>query len=141
MRALFFGTPAIAVPSLLALGEIGEIAAVVCQPDRPAGRGLALRAPAVKEAALERGWHVEQPTKVRTPEFAEWVANQRADVAVVIAYGRILPKAVLDAPRAGCINVHGSLLPHWRGAAPIQWSVASGDTETGVTLMQMDEGL
>lgn len=141
MRALFFGSPAFAVPCLDALATVAEVACVFTQPDKPAGRGLALTPPEVKSRALALGLRVEQPTKVRTPEFAELVRSFESDVALVVAYGRILPKAVLDAPRVGCINVHGSLLPHWRGAAPIQWSVAAGDVETGVTLMQMDEGL
>ncbi len=141
MRALFFGTPAIAVPALDALHSIAEIPFVVCQPDRPAGRGLELRASPVKERALALGLRVEQPLKVRTPEFAELIASANADVALVIAYGRILPKAVLDAPRRGCMNLHASLLPKYRGAAPITWSIVNGETETGITLMQMDEGM
>src|SRR4051794_17152999 len=106
MRALFFGTPAIAVPSLDALTEVAEVVGVVCQPDKPAGRGLELKPPPVKVRALELGLEVTQPTKVRTPEFAAWVAERGADVALVIAYGRILPKAVLEAPRRGCMNLH-----------------------------------
>ena len=129
------------MPCLEALNDISEVAAVISQPDRPAGRGLSLRPPAVKVRALELGLDVWQPTKVRTEEFAERLRALDADVAVVVAYGRILPKPVLDAPRAGCVNVHASLLPRWRGAAPIQWSIVHGDTETGVTLMQMDEGM
>lgn len=140
MRALFFGTPAIAVPALDALSEIAEIACVVCQPDRPAGRGLELRAPPVKVRALERGLDVRQPTKVKTPEFAAELAELGADVALVMAYGRILPKAVLEAPRRGCMNLHASLLPKYRGAAPITWAIVRGETETGISLMQMDEG-
>jgi methionyl-tRNA formyltransferase len=141
VRAIFFGTPEIAVPSLEALAEIAEVTAVVCQPDRPAGRGLELKPPAVKARALELGLPVTQPTKVRTPDFAAWVASREADVALVIAYGRILPKAVLDAPRRGCMNLHASLLPKYRGAAPITWAVVDGETETGISLMQMDEGM
>lgn len=141
MRAIFFGTPEIAVPSLSALAEIATVIAVVCQPDKPAGRGLELKAPAVKQRALELGLPVMQPTKVRTPDFAAWVASQEADVALVIAYGRILPKAVLDAPRRGCMNLHASLLPKYRGAAPITWAVVDGEAETGISLMQMDEGM
>jgi methionyl-tRNA formyltransferase len=141
MRALFFGTPAIAVPSLEALTEIAEVVGVVCQPDKPAGRGLELKAPPVKERAIALGLDVVQPTKVRTPEFAEWVKGKDADVALVIAYGRILPKAVLDAPRKGCLNLHASLLPKYRGAAPITWAIVRGECETGVCLMQMDEGM
>ncbi len=141
MRALFFGTPEIAVPSLLALAGLAEVVGVVCQPDRPSGRGLKLQAPAVKVAALERGFDVLQPTRVRTPEFAESLRERRADVGIVIAYGRILPREVLEAPRLGCLNLHASLLPRYRGAAPIQRALMAGERVTGVCLMQMDEGL
>jgi len=141
VRTIFFGSPEFAVPCLDALHQISEIAAVISQPDRPAGRGLSMRPPAVKKRALELGLEVWQPTKVRTAEFASRLRDLEADVAVVVAYGRILPRAVLDAPRLGCVNVHASLLPRWRGAAPIQWAIAHGDRVTGVTLMQMDEGM
>jgi len=141
VRALFFGTPAIAVPALDALTEIAEIAGVVCQPDRPSGRGLELKAPAVKVRAQELGLPGVQPSKIRTPEFAAWVRDANADVALVMAYGRILPPAVLAAPRRGCMNLHASILPKYRGAAPITWAIVSGETETGVALMQMDEGM
>jgi methionyl-tRNA formyltransferase len=141
VRTIFFGSPEFAVPCLEALHEISEVAAVVCQPDKPAGRGLSLRAPAVKLRALELGLDVLQPTKVRSSELAETLRDLGADVGVVVAYGRILPRAVLEAPRLGCVNVHASLLPRWRGAAPIQWAIVHGDAETGVTLMQMDEGM
>lgn len=141
MRAVFFGTPEIAVPSLRALASRFEVTAVVCQPDRPAGRGLKLQAPAVKLAALELGIAVAQPTKIRTPEFLGWLVEQRADVAVVLAYGRILPGPVLAAPARGCLNLHASILPRYRGAAPINWAIVRGETETGMSLMQMDEGL
>lgn len=141
MRSVFFGSPDFAVPCLEVLHEISEVAAVISQPDRPAGRGLAMRPPAVKQRALELGLDVWQPKKVRTPDFAEQLRELGADVGVVVAYGRILPRAVLEAPRTGCVNVHASLLPRWRGAAPIQWSIVNGDPETGVTLMQMDEGM
>jgi methionyl-tRNA formyltransferase len=139
VRTIFFGSPDFAVPCLEAVHDISEIAVVISQPDRPAGRGLAMRPPAVKKRALELGLEVWQPRKVRTAEFAEKLRALNADVAVVVAYGRILPRAVLDAPRTGCVNVHASLLPRWRGAAPIQWSIVHGDEETGVTLMQVDE--
>jgi len=129
------------VPCLDALHEISEVAVVISQPDRPAGRGLAMRPPPVKQRALKLRLDVWQPTKVRTAAFAERLRSLEADVAVVVAYGRILPLAVLQAPGAGCVNVHASLLPRWRGAAPIQWSIVHGDEETGVTLMQMDEGM
>jgi methionyl-tRNA formyltransferase len=141
MRALFFGTPAIAVPALEALTEIADVLAVVCQPDRPRGRGLALAAPPVKERALALGIPVHQPTKVRTEELPAWIRSQAPDVAVVMAYGRILTRAVLDAPRLGCVNLHASILPLYRGAAPITWALVDGQTETGVSLMQMDEGM
>ena len=141
MRALFFGTPAIAVPALDALASVADIAGVVCQPDRPAGRGLALQPPPVKLRALEMGLSVVQPQKVRTPEFAAWVRETAADVALVVAYGRILPLAVLEAPRRGCLNLHASILPRYRGAAPITWAIVRGETETGISLMQMDEGM
>lgn len=140
-RALFFGTPDFAVPALQALHEIATVSLVVTQPDRPKGRGMKLAPPPVKQLALELGLPVVQPTKVRTPEFAASLREHNADVALVIAYGRILPKAVLEAPRLGCVNVHASLLPKLRGAAPIQWSIVRGDSESGVCLMQMDEGL
>ncbi len=141
MKAIFFGSPEFAVPCLDAVSELAEVVAVVCQPDRPAGRGLALSPPAVKVRALELGLEVMQPTKVRVPEFAASLRALGADVGVVVAYGRILTRAVLDAPRVGCLNVHASLLPRFRGAAPIQWAIAEGEDVTGVALMQMDEGL
>jgi methionyl-tRNA formyltransferase len=141
VRALFFGTPAIAVPSLEALHAVAEVTGVVCQPDRPAGRGLEVAPPPVKARALELGLPVVQPAKVRTPEFAAWMRDAAADVALVIAYGRILPLAVLDAPRRGCMNLHASILPKYRGAAPITWAIVRGETETGISLMQMDEGM
>lgn len=140
-RAIFFGTPEFAATSLRALVEIAEVVLVITQPDRPAGRGMKLSTPPVKRVAEELGLPVLQPTKVRTPEFAEQLVALRADVAVVVAYGRILPSAVLRAPRLGCVNVHGSLLPKLRGAAPVQWAIVNGERETGVCLMQMDEGM
>ena len=140
-RALFFGTPDIAVPSLEALASIADVVGVVCQPDKPVGRHQELHAPPVKVRAAELGLPVVQPTKLRTGEFGAWVRDQTADVALVIAYGRILPDDVLAGPRLGCLNVHASVLPKYRGAAPIQWCIVRGETETGVTLMQMDAGL
>ena len=140
-RAFFFGTPAFAVPCLEALAELAEVVGVVCQPDKPAGRGLELAAPPVKKLAETMGVPVVQPTKLRTGEFAEWVRAQNVDFALVVAYGRILPESVLSAPRLGCINVHASLLPKYRGAAPITWCVVRGEKETGVTIMQMDAGM
>lgn len=141
MRALFFGTPEIAVGALEALHSIATVVGVVCQPDKPSGRGLEVKPVPVKARALELGLPVTQPTKVKTPDFAEWVRAQDADVALVMAYGRILPKAVLDAPRRGCMNLHASLLPKYRGAAPITWAIVDGEAKTGVALMQMDEGM
>lgn len=140
-RALFFGTPEFAVPALAALSELADVAQVITQPDRPKGRGMRLAPPPVKELALRLGLEVRQPTKVRTPEFAASLRERRADLAVVVAYGRILPAAVLAAPRLGCLNLHASLLPKLRGAAPIQWAIARGERESGVCLMQMDEGM
>ncbi len=140
-RALFFGSPDFAVPSLEALHEIADVVGVVCQPDKPAGRGLALTAPPVKARARDLGLAVVQPTKLRTGEFGEWVRAQRVDVALVVAYGRILPGDVLSGPRLGCVNVHASLLPKYRGAAPIAWAVVRGESSTGVTLMKLDEGM
>jgi len=141
VRTLFFGTPDIAAMVLQALAETTDVAAVVCQPDRPAGRGMKLRPPATKVLATELGIEVAQPRKIRNVEFADWVRAQDADVAVVIAYGRILPKTLLDAPRRGCMNLHASLLPQYRGAAPINWAIVNGETHTGIALMQMDEGM
>lgn len=140
-RALFFGTPDFALEGLRALCEVADVVLVVTQPDRPAGRGMKLTPPPVKELALERGIEVAQPKGIRKPEFAARLRALEADVAIVIAYGRILPPGVLTAPRLGCLNVHASLLPKLRGAAPIQWSIISGEARSGVCLMQMDEGL
>ena len=127
--------------SLRALAELADVVQVITQPDRPAGRGMKLTPPAVKVAAEQLGLPVQQPTKVRTAEFAAQLVDLHADVAVVVAYGRILPLAVLRAPRMGCVNVHASLLPKLRGAAPVQWAIVNGDAQTGVCLMQMDEGM
>jgi methionyl-tRNA formyltransferase len=140
-RTLFFGSPTFAVPSLDALHAIAEVVGVVCQPDKPAGRGLVLTPPAVKVRATALGLPVVQPTKLRTGDFGAWVRAQAVDVALVVAYGRILPADVLDGPRLGCVNVHASLLPKYRGAAPIAWAVVHGETESGVTLMKLDEGM
>jgi methionyl-tRNA formyltransferase len=140
-RAVFFGTPEIAVPALRALTEVSEVVGVVCQPDRPSGRGMKLRAPAVKSAALDLGLDVVQPVRVRSGELEGWLRERDADVALVLAYGRILPRAVLETPRRGCLNLHASLLPRYRGAAPIQRALMEGQDTTGISLMQMDEGL
>jgi methionyl-tRNA formyltransferase len=141
LRALFFGSPAFAVPSLDALRDIAEVVGVICQPDKPAGRGLTLTPPPVKDRALEVGLPVVQPTQLRTGEFGRWVLEKRVDVALVVAYGRILPGDVLAAPRLGCVNVHASLLPKYRGAAPIAWAIARGERQTGITLMKLDLGM
>jgi methionyl-tRNA formyltransferase len=140
-RIVFMGTPDFAVPSLEACAELGEVVLVVTQPDRPKGRGQQVAPPPVKRWALEHGLRVEQPEKLKTTRFHERVAPLQPDVAVVAAYGRILPPELLAVPKHGCVNVHGSLLPRYRGAAPIQWAVANGDPETGVCLMQMEAGL
>jgi methionyl-tRNA formyltransferase len=142
MRIVFMGTPAFAVPALDALvGGGHEVLAVVAQPDRPAGRGQALREPATKGWARGRGIPVLQPEKIRDGRLAAELGALGPDALVVAAYGRILGTDLLRLAPYGALNVHGSLLPRWRGAAPIQWSVANGDAETGVTIMQMDAGL
>jgi methionyl-tRNA formyltransferase len=141
VKTVFFGTPAIGVQALRALAKTTQLVGVVCQPDRPAGRGMQLTPCPIKTAALELGVEVYQPTRVRDGALRDWLAAKAPDVAVVFAYGRILPAEVLRTPRLGCINLHASLLPKLRGAAPIQWSIARGETETGISLMRMDEGL
>ena len=142
MRIVFMGTPDFSVPVLDALIEAGhEIAGVVTQPDKPKGRGKAVAMTPVKEKALEHGLSVYQPLKVRTPEFVQVLRELKPDVMVVVAFGQILTKEVLDIPPLGCVNVHASLLPKYRGAAPIQWAVIDGEKETGVTTMMMDEGI
>ncbi|QJD83467.1 methionyl-tRNA formyltransferase [Cohnella herbarum] len=142
MKILFMGTPQFAVSSLAALLENGcEVAAVVTQPDRPKGRKRELTPSPVKAFALERGLHVIQPEKLRSPEGVAAVADIAPDLIITAAYGQILPKSVLELPRFGCINVHGSLLPKYRGGAPIQRSIINGESVTGVTLMYMAEGL
>ncbi|MFZ5439386.1 MAG: methionyl-tRNA formyltransferase [Myxococcota bacterium] len=141
MRIVFMGTPAFAVKSLEACLTLGEVVAVVTQPDKPRGRGQEVSFSPVKELAVARGLPVLQPQKIRGTDFADVLRRLEADVAVVTAYGKILPQDVLDAPRRGCVNVHASLLPRWRGAAPIQWAIAAGDEKTGVCLMQMDAGM
>ena len=141
-RIVFMGTPEFAVPSLQALLDHGhQVVAVVCQPDKPKGRGQKLTQPPVKELAQSVGLPVLQPAKIRTPEFYEELQSYRADLFVVTAYGRILPDALLGLPRLGTINVHGSLLPKYRGAAPVQWAILNGDSKTGITIMQMDAGM
>ena len=141
-RLIFMGTPDFARPTLQKLIELGEnLVAVVTQPDRPKGRGQHLMSPPVKQLALEHGIDVLQPPKVRDPDFVEIIRKLKPDVIVVVAFGQILPKSLLDVPPHGCINVHASLLPRYRGAAPLNWSIINGETETGVTTMLMDPGL
>ena len=143
LRLVFAGTPDFAVPCLRALiGADHEIAAVYTQPDRPAGRGRKLQQSPVKELALAHSIPVRQPeTLKRDPEAVRELVDLEADLMVVVAYGLILPKSVLAAPRLGCINVHASLLPRWRGAAPIQRAVQAGDSRSGVCIMAMEQGL
>jgi methionyl-tRNA formyltransferase len=142
MRLIFAGTPAFAAAALDALAEAGhDIALVLTQPDRPAGRGMKLTPSAVKQAAQARGLPVFQPTSLKPAEAQAALRAVAAEVMVVAAYGLILPQAVLDIPRRGCLNIHASLLPRWRGAAPIQRAILAGDEVTGITIMQMDAGL
>ena len=142
MKIIFMGTPDFSVGTLEALIAAGhEIPLVVSQPDKPKGRGHELQPTPVKEAALKHGLTVYQPKKVRDPEVIEKLRETEADVIVVIAFGQIIPKSILEMKQYGCINVHASLLPKYRGAAPIQWAVIDGEKESGVTIMQMDEGL
>ena len=141
MRVVFAGTPEFAVPSLRAATQRGEVVAVYTQPDRPAGRGRELQASPVKREALQRGIQVLQPESLRTALSRDALRSLQPDLLVVVAYGLILPQSILDIPRYGGWNVHASLLPRWRGAAPIQRAIESGDRETGVCLMQMQRGL
>lgn len=142
MRIVFMGTPDFAVPSLEALLSSGDqVVGVVCQPDRPKGRGHQVVAPPVKLVAERAGIPVLQPLKIRTPEFLQSLSSWQPDVIAVAAYGRILHTPILQLPPMGCVNVHGSLLPKYRGAAPVQWAVINGETETGITTMLMDEGM
>jgi len=151
LRVVFMGTPEFAVPSLRALVQYAaparlwssglDIVGVLTRPDKPAGRGRQLAASPVKRYAEEQGIHVYQPGSLRTPEAQALLRSLAPDVIVVAAYGQILPKAVLDLPTHSCLNVHASLLPRWRGAAPVAAAILAGDAETGVTIMQMEEGL
>ena len=142
MRIVFMGTPDFSVPTLKALVEAGhDVAAVVTQPDKPKGRGKEMQMTPVKVQALEYKIPVYQPAKVRDQAFIQVLREMDADVFVVIAFGQILPKDVLELPRYGCVNIHASLLPKYRGAAPIQWCVIDGEKETGITTMMMDVGL
>jgi methionyl-tRNA formyltransferase len=143
MKVVFCGTPRFAVPTLkhlLAQPDF-EIAAVITQPDRPSGRGMKLKFSAVKEAALAGNVLVYQPEKIRAAESREWLQRLAPDVIVIIAYGQIIPAALLTIPRLGWINLHGSLLPRYRGAAPIQWAIANGESRTGLTSMRIDAGM
>jgi methionyl-tRNA formyltransferase len=143
VRLVFCGTPAFAVPTLQALRSAGHIVELaLCQPDRPSGRGLALTIPPVKQAALAAGIEVLQPEKIRNnPELQARLEGIRPDAIIVVAYGRLIPRWMLDLPRYGNLNLHGSLLPKYRGAAPIQWAIANGEKVTGVTTMRLDEGM
>ena len=143
LRVLFAGTPDFAVPTLKALTEDPDIAIeyVLTQPDRPSGRGQKVSESAVKQSALAANLAVRQPMTLKDPNEIAWIQEQEFDAIVVVAYGQILNAAVLQSPRLGCLNVHASLLPKWRGAAPLQRAIEAGDTETGITIMLMDEGL
>ena len=142
MRIVFMGTPESAVPTLHRCLQDGhEIVGVWTQPDRPSGRGNKVTSPPVKEFALSRGLTVHQPSRIKTDEATELFRSQNADLAVVVAYGRILPKSFLEAPKYGCVNVHFSLLPKYRGAAPVNWAIVNGERETGVTTMIIEPEL
>ena len=141
MRVLFMGTPVFALPTLSAVASLHEIAAVVTRPDKRRGRGQQAAYSAVKEWADRAGLPIEQPTTLRDPKVQARLAGYGVDVVVVAAYGLILPKEILEMPPLGCVNVHASLLPRHRGAAPIAWSILKGDIQTGITTMLMDEGL
>lgn len=142
MKAVFMGTPDFAVGALRRLAEDGhEILSVVTQPDKPQGRKMVLTAPPVKEEALRLGLEVYQPRRIREQECVEYLKGLQPEVIIVAAFGQIIPKAILDLPKYGCLNIHASLLPKYRGAAPIQRAIIDGEKETGVTMMRMDEGL
>jgi methionyl-tRNA formyltransferase len=141
MKIIFAGTPQFAVSALAALVKEHQVIAVLTRPDRPAGRGMQLAASPVKQFALQHDLTVLQPITLKSEEIQRLIAALDADVMVVAAYGLILPKALLQVPRYGCLNIHASLLPRWRGAAPIQRAILAGDRETGITIMQMDEGM
>ena len=141
MKIVFMGTPDFSVPALEELAKVHQVAAVVTQQDRPKGRGHKMQYTPVKEKALELNIPVYQPEKVKNPEFVDILREINPDVIVVIAFGQILSKEILDLPKYGCINVHASLLPKYRGAAPIQWAVLDGEEKTGITTMYMEKGL
>jgi methionyl-tRNA formyltransferase len=140
-RIVFMGSPDFAVPALHALASAYPVVGVVTQPDRPAGRGGTLKPPAVKQAALQLGLPILQPEKLRQPEAMHQLQSWTPELIVVAAFGQILRPELLDLPKFGCINIHGSLLPRWRGAAPIQAAILAGDVETGITIMKMDPGV
>ncbi|HKA86629.1 MAG TPA: methionyl-tRNA formyltransferase [Haliangiales bacterium] len=141
LRVAFMGSPEFAVPTLEAVRAAHDVAVVVTQPDKPAGRGRHVEPPPVKLVAERAGVPVLQPRSARAPELIDALRRFAPDVAIVVAYGKILPQAVLDVPRHGCLNVHASLLPRYRGAAPIQWAIIRGETETGITIMKLDAGM
>ena len=143
MRIVFMGTPDFAVGSLKALAEAGkyEIVSVITQPDRPKGRGRQMLMTPVKEYALSQGYEVHQPQRVKTPEFVAQLREMNPDLIVVAAFGQLLSQEILSMPKYGCINVHASLLPKYRGAAPIHYAIMQGEKESGVTIMQMDIGM
>lgn len=142
MRVVFLGTPSFAIPSLNALSSSGhEVVGVFTQPDRSKGRGGQVAASAVKSAARNAGLTIYQPQRIRSPESVELVKSLTPELMVVVGYGQIIPQTIIDVPKYGILNVHASLLPKYRGAAPIQWAVANGETQTGVTIMQIDAGL
>jgi len=142
LKIIFAGTPDFAAVALTALLDAGhDICVVYCQPDRPSGRGKKLQAGPVKQLALAHDIAVEQPVNFKSADALDRLKQYQADLMIVVAYGLLLPKSVLETPRFGCVNIHGSILPRWRGAAPIQRAIEAGDQESGVTIMQMDEGL
>lgn len=141
MRIIFMGTPEFAVPTLKTLTESAEVLCVVTQPDKPKGRGHKLQPPPVKIFAEQNNIPVLQPTKLKSPEVLARLSELQADFIVVVAYGKILPQSILDLPKIACVNVHASLLPKYRGAAPIEWSIINGEKVTGITTMKMDAGL
>ena len=142
MRVIFMGTPDFAVPSLQALHDAKyEVVGVFCQPDKPVGRKQIITPPAVKMLAMQLGYEIYQPKTLKDPEIIALIKDLAPDLIVVAAYGKMLPKEILETPRFGCLNLHGSIWPKYRGAAPIQWAVYHGEQETGITMMQMNEGM
>jgi methionyl-tRNA formyltransferase len=141
LKTIFMGTPEFSVPCLRKLHEYADVAAVFTQPDRPVGRGYKVRMSPIKQFAIENNIPVYTPQKLREDENIDIIKAINPDVIIVVAYGQILPKSVLEIPRYGCINIHASILPKWRGAAPVQYAIMNGDTVTGVTSMEMDEGM